>query len=147
MITFSLSYETILFSLLALVAVLTVVVAVALYRDFRAGVFVELGPCIVCGVPDEHLFCMDCHEQTAMDIVEPVEYCYGCELPECVCCALCENATKLPDVPYCDFCDEYLFELSGGVRIKFPPRECQLCGERFVIQEEPCTHTGEGHRV
>ena len=106
---------------------------VALWLDYRAGVFVETHICEACGYEAssaDSIFCSACDNDAYQEW-----------------CALCEQAVKLPDSPYCDFCDEYLFELSGGVRIKFPPRECQLCGERFVIQEEPCTHTGEGHRV
>jgi hypothetical protein len=68
MFTVSLSYESILFSLIGLVAVLVVVVAVALWNDYRAGVFVEVHICEGCGYEAssvDSIFCADCdHAQT-----------------------------------------------------------------------------------
>lgn len=110
MITFSISYDTILFSLLGVLAVLVVIMAVALWLDYRAGVFTpELEPCFMCGEPSDKFLCFDCHADSAIAITEP--------------------------------------ELVAVHEYKFEYRECQLCGERFVIQDEPCTHTGENHQV
>lgn len=105
MITFSLSYETILFSLLALVAVLTVVVAVALYRDFRAGVFVELHPCFVCGDLSETSFCYDCHERTALELADPV-HCDRCNIndPEDAPILGCNCPVKSADGDSHEYC-------------------------------------------
>lgn len=90
MITFSISYDTILFSLLGLLAMLVVIMAVALWLDYRAGVFTpELEPCFMCGVPSDKFLCFDCHANSAIAITEPelvavheykFEHCSSCNI-------------------------------------------------------------------
>ena len=68
MITFSISYDTILFSLLGLLAMLVVIMAVALWLDYRAGVFTpELEPCFMCGEPSDKFLCKSCAYHSSLD--------------------------------------------------------------------------------
>ncbi len=93
MFTLSFSYETALFALMGVVALLVIICAVALYNDYRAGVFFdeENAPCIVCGEPSGALFCYDCHVQTALDLARI----------ECKQCLINEEPCDACSCEYC----------------------------------------------